>query len=123
MLRRVPQARLQVAIASGILMPKFLRNPLLRIRRQAAQRQKLAEVMQIGRQMLFPRSVQVDIHLSFGRRVEPTVLALDELMADVIRIARGLLNDHMASLKISSWIRPAAPSIGLRRGRKAARND
>jgi hypothetical protein len=101
MLRRVPQARLQVAIASGVLMPKFLRNPLLRIRREPARRQKLAEVMQIVRQMLFPRSVRVNIHVSFGQPVEETARAQDGLMADVIRMARGLLDDHMASLKIS----------------------
>jgi hypothetical protein len=102
MLRRVPQTRLQAVIASGVLMPKFLRNPLLRIRKEPARRQKLAEVMQIVRQMLFPRSVRVDIHVSFGRPVEATALAQDELMADVIRIARGLLDDHLASLRTSS---------------------
>jgi hypothetical protein len=102
MLRRVPQSRLQVAIASGVLMPKFLRNPLLRIRKEAARRQKLAEVMQIVRQMLFPRSVRVDIHVSFGRPLEAMALTQDELMADIIRIARGLLDDHMASLRRSS---------------------
>lgn len=102
MLRRVPQTRLQVAIASGVLMPKSLRNPLLRIRKEPARRQKLAEVMQIVRQMLLPRSVRIAIHVSFGRPVGVAALARDELMANVIRMARGLLDDHMASLKTSS---------------------
>jgi hypothetical protein len=102
MLRQVPEAWLQVAIASGVLRPKFLRSPLVRIRKTAARRQKLAEVMQIVRQMLFPRSVRVDIHVSFGRPLEAMALTQDELMADIIRIARGLLDDHMASLRRSS---------------------
>jgi hypothetical protein len=102
MLRRVPQTRLQVAIASGVLMPKFLRNPLVRIRKEPARRQKLAEVIQIVRQMLLPRSVRVNIHVSFGRPAEVAALAQDGLMDEVIRMARGLLDDHMASLRTSS---------------------
>jgi hypothetical protein len=101
MLRRVPQTRLQVAIASGVLMPKFMRSPLLRIRKTAARRQKLAEVMQICRQMLLPRSVRVNIHISFGRAAEAAELDKDERMTAVIRIARRLLDDHLA------WLRTA----------------
>jgi 1-acyl-sn-glycerol-3-phosphate acyltransferase len=98
MARRVPEARLQAAIASGVLMPKFLRSPLARIRRAPARRQKLAEVVQIIRQMLFPRTVRVDVHLSFGRPVRAGDLAGEDFMPAVARLARGLLDEHMASL-------------------------
>jgi hypothetical protein len=98
MARRVPEAWLQTAIASGVLMPKFQRSPLARIRRTLARRQKLAEVLQIIRQMLFPRTVRVDVHLSFGRPVKAGDLAGGDFMPAVARLARGLLDEHMASL-------------------------
>ncbi len=98
MARRVPGAWLQTAIASGVLMPKFLRSPLVRIRKEPVRRQKLAEVLQISRQMLRPRTVRVDAHLSFGRPVRAADLARDDFMAAVIRRARALLDEHLAWL-------------------------
>jgi 1-acyl-sn-glycerol-3-phosphate acyltransferase len=99
MLRRVPEAWLQVAIASGVLMPKFVRHPLVKIRKTAPRRQKLAEVLQICQQMLFPRSVRIDVHLSFAAPVKVTDLPGKDVTAGVVQIARRLLEDHMASLR------------------------
>jgi 1-acyl-sn-glycerol-3-phosphate acyltransferase len=99
LLRKVPETWLQLAIASGVLMPKFMRSPLVRIRRTAPRRQKLAEVLQISRQMLFPASVRTDVHISFGKPVRGRSLAGNEWMPVVIRMVRNLLDDHMASLK------------------------
>ncbi len=98
MARRVPQAWLQTAIASGVLKAKFLRSPLVRVRKGPVQRQKLAEVLQISRQMLRPRSVRLDVHLSFGLPVRAGDLAGADFMPAVIRGARALLDEHMARL-------------------------
>jgi hypothetical protein len=98
-LRRVPEARLQVSIASGILMPRFLNSPLVRIRRNAPQRQKLAEFLQVSWQMVFPRSVQPKIHLSFSAPVEGRELPRDSLMPAVIAMAERLLEDHLAAVR------------------------
>jgi hypothetical protein len=95
MLRQVPEAWLQVAIASGVLRPKFLRSPLVRIRKTAARRQKLAEVLQICQQMLSPRSVRIDVHISFAKPEKPADRNHKQLMPGVMRIARGLLEDHL----------------------------
>jgi 1-acyl-sn-glycerol-3-phosphate acyltransferase len=97
MLRRVPEARLLVTIASGVLMPRFMKNPLVKIRKSAARRQKLAEVLQISQQMIFPRRVQTHIHISFAQPVQGKELAGAPMMPAVINIARRLLEDHMAS--------------------------
>ena len=106
MLRRVPEARLLVTIASGVLMPKFRKNPIVNIRKTAARRQKLAEVLQISQQMVFPR-LRTDVHVSFARPVKGKDLAGAALMADVSRIARGLLEDHLAALgSRAGWERP-----------------
>lgn len=98
MLRRVPETRLLVTIASGVLMPKFRTNPIVRIRKTAARRQKLAEVLQISQQMIFPRSLQTKVHISFAQPVKGKDLADAELMPAVRQIARRLLADHLASL-------------------------
>jgi hypothetical protein len=98
-LRRVPETRLQVSIASGILMSRFLNSPLVKIRRSAPQRQKLAEFLQVSWQMISPRSVQPKIHLSFSAPVEGRGLPRDRLMPAVIAMAGQLLEDHLAAVR------------------------
>jgi len=99
MLRRVPESRLQVTMASGVLLPRFLHHPLVKIRRSAAKRQKLAEVMQICRQIISPRGVRPEIHLTFGTPVQGRDVLRDGGMPAVIGMARRLLEDHMASVR------------------------
>ena len=99
MLGKVPETWLLVTIASGVLMPKFVRNPVVKIRKTAPRRQKLAEVLQISRQMVYPRGIQTKVHISFAKPVKAKDLAADELMPAVIKIARHLLEDHLATLR------------------------
>ena len=99
MLRRVPETWLQVVIASGVLLPKFVRSPIVRIRKTAPARQKLAEVLQISQQMIFPRSIQTQVHISFAKPIKAMDLVGEEMMPAVIRIARRLLVDHLESFK------------------------
>ncbi len=65
-LRQVPAARLQAAIISGIIGPRALRHPLVRLRREEPRRQKLAETLQIIRRMLSSRPAPARPHVSFG---------------------------------------------------------
>ena len=96
MLREVPDARLQAAIISGVLLPKYSRNPLVRIRKTAARRQKLAEILQILRQLISPRAVRLNPRLSFAEPVEARDLDERKPMPAVIGRARRLLEDHLA---------------------------
>jgi 1-acyl-sn-glycerol-3-phosphate acyltransferase len=105
MLRRVPQSRLQTAIVSGVLDRKLVRSPIVKIRRSPARRQKLAEVLQLSRQMVFARSARNHVHITFAEPVRGTDLTAEEVMPAVIRIARGLLEVHLAS-----WQIPSPPS-------------
>jgi len=98
MLREVPECRLQVAIASGVLMRRFLRSPFVKIRKDPARRQKLAEVLQLCQQMVFPRSVRTNVHISFSKPASGADLGGEKLMPSVIRIARELLEDHLAAI-------------------------
>ena len=102
MLRRVPATRLQVAIASGVLLPRFIRSPLVRIRRDPAKRQKMAEFLQVSWQMVFPRRVRPRIHLSFAAPAGAAELAADGVMPAVLRISRRLLEDHLAAVRATS---------------------
>ena len=88
-----------VAIASGALAPRFALSPLVRIRRSAPRRQKLAEVLQFIRQVTRPGSVRLDIHLSFAEPVEGADLISKGTMPAVAAIAQRLLADHMDALK------------------------
>src|SRR5512140_3724694 len=65
MLRKVPQACLQVAIASGALLPRYVHSPVVKIRRRPYHQQKLAETIQILTQMLLPESMHIDMTISF----------------------------------------------------------
>jgi hypothetical protein len=98
MLRKVPACRVQVTIVSGVLMPKFVFSPIVKIRRRAAKRQKLAEFLQISRQMAFGRGDKTHVHISFAEPVSGMDLARGETMSVVIGIARRLLKAHLESL-------------------------
>lgn len=113
MLRQVPESWLQVTIASGVLARKSVRNPIARIRKSPARRQKLAEVLQLSQQMVFPRSVRTHVHISFARPIKGMDLAKQEVMPALVRITRRLLEDHLASWRIPP--RPARPIPEARR--------
>jgi hypothetical protein len=101
MLHLVPEARLQVAIASGALARKFIRSPLVRIRKNPARRQKLAEVLQLSQQMVFPRSVRTHIHISFAEALSGIGLDGEKAMTMLLKVAGALLEDHLASWQIA----------------------
>ncbi len=98
MLREVSECRLQAAIVSGVLMRRFLSRPIVKIRRTPARRQKLAEVLQLCQQIVSPKSVRTDAHISFANPVRGADLDPEETMPAVIKIARELLQDHLAAL-------------------------
>jgi hypothetical protein len=96
MLRKVPDCWLQLVIASGMLLPKFVHSPLTRIRRMPFHRQKMGELLQILQQMLFPHSIQLNPRVSFAQPVCAGELPPGGIMPDVVRRARRLLEEHVA---------------------------
>jgi len=101
MLRKVPDCRVQVTITSGVLMPKFVSSPIVKIRKTVAKRQKLAEFLQISRQMAFASGDKTSVHISFAEPVKGVDLARGETMSVVVDIARRLLKEHLESLSPS----------------------
>ena len=62
-----------MTIVSGVLKSKFANSPIVKIRKTAAKRQKLAEALQILRQMAFPSGIRpMSISLSPSRLEEWT---------------------------------------------------
>jgi hypothetical protein len=66
LLRQVPETRVQIAIMSGVLVPRFLRHPLARLPKSVKSRRTVAELLQMLQQLVLPRSLQVVPRLSLG---------------------------------------------------------
>ena len=106
MLRKVPDCRLQVTIASGVLMPKFVSSPIVKIRKSVAKRQKLAEFLQISRQLAFASGDKTHAHISFAEPIRGADLAKGDTMSIVAGIAQMLLKEHLESLGLHSKEHP-----------------
>jgi len=95
MLRKVPGLWLQLVIASGMLLPRYLNHPLTRLRRQPFHRQKLAETLQILSQMVNPGRHPVSMRVSFGKPLLAADLGEGRLMPGVITAGQALLEEHL----------------------------
>lgn len=96
LLRKVPEARLVVEIASGVLLPKFVYNPITKLRKMPYHQQKLGEMLQIFQQLLFPKSVgEINVHVSFSKPILPDELSGRVWMPDIIEKARHALEQHI----------------------------
>ncbi len=69
LLRRAPQTRFVPAIVSNVLSPRYLNNPLVKIPRSAWEKRKLAEMIQVSRQMLSHRPIDLTPRVTFGALV------------------------------------------------------
>lgn len=94
-LRRVPDTRILVTIASGVLSPFFLHNPLVRLWREKRDPQAVAEVIQIVTQMLFPNRVHLVPNIYFDQPLTLSELvrttAGDSIIDSIISRARQIL--------------------------------
>lgn len=97
-LRRVPETNLLVTIVSGVLSPRFLQNPLTRIRKGIRDRQKMAEFLQIAQQLFLPRSLTLVPQISFAEPITPGQLVEPDpscgILPRVIARAQELLVQH-----------------------------
>ena len=97
LLRKVPETRVVPAIASGVLLPRFRDHPLVRLRRDAMDKRRLAEFMQVIWQLLFPKSIDARPRISFGQpfRVEDAGGDTRRVMPLVIAKMKAQLEDHL----------------------------
>lgn len=115
-LRHAPETYLLAAIVGGVLAPGFLSHPLTRLAPPGWQRQKLAEVLQIIRQLLSHQRYGLMPRVSFGQPVSARELSdsqsRDGLARAVTDQARRVLALHRGSAGRATAI-PLAP--GARR--------
>ncbi len=101
MLRKVPEAWLLVTVASGVLMKNFFNSPIAKTQKESFQRQKLAEFMQISQQLVLPRTVQTDVHISFAKAMRASDIPQGQIMPTLIATGQQLLEEHMQRMRRS----------------------
>jgi Acyltransferase len=111
-----PRAAVVHAIASGVLAPRWINNPLLRLQRVDWQRRKLAEMIQVVEQMVRPQTEKLSPRLTFGMPITGEELREQAggkaLLPLLIERAQALLSRHMeaASAPAAGNGRPQQPS-------------
>jgi hypothetical protein len=98
-MKKVPQAKLVVTIASGVLDPGWAESRLTHIVKPGIDRRRLAEFGQVISQLLRPGKKLYTPNISFAPPVTLDDLGQGdgEIMQKIITRARTLLREHMAS--------------------------
>jgi hypothetical protein len=98
-LRSVPSTQVVVVIASHVLERRFLRSPWRYLRQARMDRQRIAEFLQVIRQMVSPGSVLLSPRLSFAACVSyEWELAAGQLAAvrqAILSRAQAQLAEHL----------------------------
>jgi Acyltransferase len=91
-MRRVPQAQVVLSIVSGVLSRAALRNPLSPFLRSMRDRQKVAEIVQVGAQLLLRTPLGIEPRLTFTGL--PAAESLGARMAQLTYTARRQIEEH-----------------------------
>jgi hypothetical protein len=103
----VPHAAVVETIASGVLAPHWINNRLVRLRKVEWQRRKLAEMIQVGEQILRPRAQKLSPRLTFAAPISGETLSREAgskaVLPLLIERAQALLSQHMEAAPASSY--------------------
>lgn len=98
MLRKAPETQLSLAMVSGVLMKRFARHPLTRLRRSPIDRRRVAEFMQLIWQLASRKAPDVVTRISFAPPVSSQELQAGGsgcMMESILVRARALLSEHL----------------------------
>lgn len=98
MLRKVPETRLSLAMVSGVLMKRFVRHPLTRLRRRPVDRRRIAEFTQLIWQLATRKAPDMVTRINFAPPVSTDELQADgpvRLMESIHLRALALLAEHL----------------------------
>jgi len=99
LLRRVPNARVVIAITGGVLAPQVLDHPLTRLQK-GWRRQKLAEFIQIGRMLSNPHAYEISPRVTFSPPIEIPAQDASQVKHDylptIIDCAKDTLQVHQS---------------------------
>lgn len=103
MLKSVPQANLLMAFVSGVLEKRYAYNPLTRLRRDATEQRRLAEFMQVMKQLVFGGNRISETQLSFAPPIKAEILNnlrdTRSQMEEIKRRATDSMIDHIGHWK------------------------
>lgn len=102
-LREAPQTRLMITFVSGVLEKRLLNNPLLFLQQEEWEKRRLAEFIQVIRQMLFRGRRIPQTQVSFTAPIEPStwndLKDTRSLMNDIQNRAKESFTKHMVYWK------------------------
>jgi hypothetical protein len=94
-----PRAAVVQEIASGVLAPRWIHYPLLRLQKVEWQRRKLAEMFQVVQQMVRPQTEKLSPRLTFAPPTSGEALAHEAgsraVLPLLVQRAQALLSQHM----------------------------
>jgi hypothetical protein len=95
-LRRAPQTCVAPAIVSSVLSRRYFNNPLVKIPKTAWEKRKLAEMIQISRQMIANKPIDLTPRITFGEAIAGDDLRDSEghYLPAIITQARQTLIEH-----------------------------
>jgi len=98
-LRKIPELKIVPTIASNVLLRHFAEHPLTRIRRKPMDQRRLAEFMQIIRQILYPNTIEAHPYISFGKPLTledfKDIKSGSDIMSAMIARVKHQLSTHM----------------------------
>lgn len=93
-MQRVPQLQILITIASGVISPAAMRHPITWFRKNRPDRQRLAFLYQLARQMLSGREIFGLIpRITFGEMIAEK--KHEHMLAEIEQAARRTLHYHM----------------------------
>jgi len=98
-MRRVPETKIIITIASGVLSPICLHNPLTRLRKKEWEQRKLAEFLQVIQQLVLKRKFGLSPRLTFDVALNGSELLRQSSSSDlhqaILWRAHQVLQAHM----------------------------
>ena len=98
-MRRVPETKIIITIASGVLSPICLHNPLTRLRKKEWEQRKLAEFLQVIQQLVLKRKFGLSPRLTFDVALNGSELlrrsSSSDLHQAILWRAHQVLQAHM----------------------------
>ena len=96
-----PRAAVVQAVVSGVLSPRWINNPLLRLQKVEWQRRKLAEMLQVVQQTVWPQTEKLSPRLTFGAPTSGEALYQEAGSKAVLPLLIGraqvVLSQHMGA--------------------------
>ena len=98
-MQRVPDLQILITIASGVISPAAMHHPITRFRRKRPDRQRLAFLYQLARQMLSGREIfGLTPRITFGEIL--TGENHEGVLAEIEQSARRTLYQHMKGAQV-----------------------